>query len=130
MAHPRGAPIAAIPQLPLEDTMSKKTTKTTKTARKASAAPAKALRVPAAKIVVSPKAEDRITVLVPENPKRPGTVAHKLFAAYAAATTVADYTAAVSRMRGVEPHLARVGLRWDQRHGYVQVRQAPASKTA
>jgi hypothetical protein len=119
--------------------MSKKqaTTKSARKARKAArksatkAAAPKTLRVPAtASIIVSPAPADRIKVLVDANPKRPGTVAHKLFAAYEKAATVADYTAAVGKLRGVEPHLARVGLRWDQRHGYVQIVSAPAKVPA
>jgi hypothetical protein len=72
-------------------------------------------------VVITPAEEDKIVVVAEENPKRKGTAAHKIWACYAKSKTVAEYYAAVARLRDVAPRRARTSLRYDQRHGFVKV---------
>lgn len=82
----------------------------------------------------APFADDaKIRIVAKENPKRPGTKAHKLFSIYRPGMTVAQYRDAVVALRGVRPRRARSSLRYDVRHGYVAVvpaAKAPAKRAA
>lgn len=57
-----------------------------------------------------------ITVLAPENPKRPGSSAHAHFAKYRSGQTVDEYAAAIRSFRQ-----AIRNIRWDTSKGFIRL---------
>lgn len=64
--------------------------------------------------------EKKITVLVDENPKRPGSASARRFAIYCTGMTVEDYVSAAEDS-GVNRPKARKDVYWDRDHGYISV---------
>lgn len=61
----------------------------------------------------SKRGEQKIKLLTPENPKRPGSDAHVLFARYKDGMTVDQYVAAGGRLDAV---------RWDVKHKFIALK--------
>jgi len=59
--------------------------------------------------------QQKIEVVVEENPRRPGSTGHKSFKKYQKCKTVGEYLA----KRGPDAHTGH--LRWDLKHGYIKL---------
>jgi hypothetical protein len=74
-----------------------------------------------------------ITVLVPNNPKQPGSAAHHMFGLYRNGMTVGEFVAAVQRTSGdrvklglpPQYYIGMRGVRWDLAHRFIRVDEPP-----
>ncbi len=67
-----------------------------------------------------PAANRTITLLVPGNPKKPGSASAARFALYKPGMGTAAYAAAV-KASGQPARLAAADLLWDVRHGFIKL---------